>query len=629
VLGMLELLQQTPLNPEQRELTGVIGESASSLLKIIDDILDFSKIEAGKLQIERVPMSPLALVEGVADTMAPAAHKKKLLLTTYVDGSVPPSVEGDPVRLRQILFNLVGNAIKFTERGQVSVRVSVEAAIQGGMKLCARISDTGIGLSPEALGRLFQPFAQADDSTTRRFGGTGLGLSISRRLVERMGGEIGAESLPGQGSTFWFTMTVTPGAAREPDEADLTGLSIVLIEDNETVQEVLINYLAMKGVQVEAVGSAEAAISLLRRYAEASVAVDAIIVDLRLPGMDGFQFRRALEDEPELIAKPMILLTAYDDPGQRSRALTAGFSAYLTKPVRRSTLFRAIAEACGRAVGQVENREVSIDADVGEGPDRETALSEGRLILVSEDNTTNQLVILRQLSRLGYAADLAVDGRQALTEFEKTKYGLLITDVHMPEMDGLELTTAIRDSERATGRRRMPIIALTANVLSGEAERCLAAGMDDYLSKPVNLAQLRDTLARWLPRGDAPGPAAPMVARQSDKTAAVLDLERMREIFGDIDDGAIALLRRYVETTEPLVDAIGRTIAHRASDEARKVVHSAKGASRSAGAEEFAALCADLEIAIKAGDWDAAGALSARLGPAFGRVREAVGQVRI
>ncbi|HEX9464270.1 MAG TPA: response regulator [Alphaproteobacteria bacterium] len=627
VLGLLELLQQTELNPEQRELTSVVRDSASSLLTIIDEILDFSKIEAGKLEIERVAMSPLSLVEGVADTLAPNAHKKKLSLTTFVDASVPPMVEGDPVRLRQILFNLVGNAIKFTERGEIVVRVSVDSAAPGGMMLRAMVRDTGIGLTAEARERLFQPFMQADGTTTRRFGGTGLGLSISKLLVERMGGEIGVDTAPDAGSVFWFTLSVAPSAAPVADEPDLAGLTVLIIEDNPTVQDVLSTYLGMKAVQVEVVDTAEKGLDLLRRYAAASLPVDAIIVDLKLPGMDGLAFRGALSTEPALNAKPCILLTAYDDPGQRGAALAAGFSAYMTKPMRRSTILRALAEACGRS-DDLTAPLAAADGTAEAAPDRETALAEGRLILVAEDNPTNQMVIQRQLARLGYAADLVEDGRLGLELFGVSRYGLVITDVHMPKMDGLELTAAIRDFERSEGRDRTPIIALTANVLSGEAERCLAAGMDDHLGKPTSLAQLNEALGRWLPRKTVAAP--PTSAAKPVKNAApageakVLDLERMREIFGTIDGGAVTLLRRYLDSTEPLLAKIGAAVADRRADEARRAVHSAKGASRSAGADELAALCTELEAAIKAEAWSEAASLDARLDLAFARVRETV-----
>jgi two-component system, sensor histidine kinase and response regulator len=623
VLGMLELLQETPLDAEQRELAEIVRESASSLLKIIDDILDFSKIEAGKLEIERVPMSPLALVEGVADALAPNAHKKKLQLTTFVDASVPPMVEGDPVRLRQILFNLIGNAIKFTERGEIAVRLTLDASGPNGIILRALVRDTGIGLSPESRARLFQPFVQADGSTTRRFGGTGLGLSICRGLVQHMGGDIGVGSTPGEGSIFWFTIAVAPSTEPAPQEPDLVGLRILLIEDNRTVQEVLATYLAAKGAYIEIADTAEAGLDLLGRLAALSMAVDAIVIDLKLPGMDAFEFRWRLGAQPDLKAIPALLLTAYDEAGQRGRALAAGFAAYLTKPVRQATLLRVLAGACGR--GDAAPEAAGPEPDTAEiAPSREAALANGSLVLVAEDNPTGQMVIQRQLTRIGYAADLAADGRTALECFRAFPYGLIITDVHMPEMDGLELTAAIREVERAEGRRRVPIVALSADVRRGETERYLAAGMDDCLGKPVALAQLRDALARWLSRGAIASAAAPAEASVRTAKAAILDLDRMREIFGTIDANAITMLRRYIESTAPILAEIERAIAARRADDAGNAAHSAKGASLSAGADELAALLTDLETATKTRAWDAAQAMQAQVEPAFRRVRNAI-----
>ncbi|MBM3598531.1 MAG: PAS domain S-box protein [Alphaproteobacteria bacterium] len=343
VLGMVELLQHTNLTSEQAELATVIAESASSLLKIIDDILDFSKIEAGKLEVEAVPVSLLNLVEGVADTLANSAQKKKLSFITYVDPAVPPTVLGDPVRLRQVLFNLVGNAIKFTEKGEVAVHTTVDRLTESGAIVRFRVTDTGIGLSVQAQQRLFQPFMQADDSTTRRFGGTGLGLSICRRLIEYMGGEIGVDSTQGKGSTFWFTLPVEPSAAAVPvDVVDLSGLKALVIEDDRTVQRVMVSYLTAEHAEVDTVDSAEQAYVTLRSAVAAGRPFDVAIVDLKLPGEDGFSFRESLNADPAIAGVRTILLTAYDDPGQRRHALAHGFIAYLTKPVRRATLFKAM-----------------------------------------------------------------------------------------------------------------------------------------------------------------------------------------------------------------------------------------------------------------------------------------------
>jgi signal transduction histidine kinase/DNA-binding response OmpR family regulator len=493
VLGLLEILQRTRLDEEQRELTKFARESASSLLKIIDDILDFSKIEAGRIEVERVPVSPAALVEGVADALAAQAQGKGLRLTTAVDPAVPSFIDSDPVRLRQILFNLVGNAIKFTERGEVGVAVSCAAGTTGGLMLRIEVRDTGIGIAPDVRARLFQPFVQADDSTTRRFGGTGLGLSISKQLVERMGGEIGVDSTAGRGSTFWFSVAVAPSSM------------------------------------------------------------------------------------PAGAASP---------------------SAAVVSPAPQN---------------------------------RHTALAAGELILVAEDNSTNRMVLARQLAQLGYAADLVDNGRQALERFRHTRYGLVITDIHMPDMDGLELTAAIRELERGEGRSRVPIVTFTADVLIRDSERYRMAGVDDQIRKPASLAAIRDILSRWLPAaGRRSLPAIPQYSAdgQSADAAEILNLEQMRQNLGSINATAVILLRRYIEGTAPLIADIERACAGRRIDALRDATHSALGASRTAGAEQLAGLLSELQAAVRSGAWEDAQAVQVRLAPAFARVKDVVDQLQ-
>ena len=633
VLGMLELLQRTPLTAEQRELADIVRESASSLLKVIDDILDFSKIEAGRIEIERVAMSPLSVLEGVADALAPQAHKRKLQLTTFVDPSVPPSVEGDPVRLRQILFNLVGNAIKFTERGEVAVRLSVASAAPDGMILRGEVRDTGVGISPEARERLFQAFVQADSSTTRRFGGTGLGLSISKRLVERMGGDIGVDSAPGAGSRFWFTMSVGPNAAPAPADPDLFGLCVLVVESNPTILEILRTYLSLAGAQVEVSRTTDAALALMRRYASASIVIDAVIVGSPEAG-DVPAFAGQVEKDYGPGKRPCLFLASHDEPAQRGRMLDAGFAACLTMPLRRSALLRDVARACGRRADADDGAVADSGAADDEPADRETALAAGELILVAEDNATNQMVIARQLAQLGYAADVVDNGRQALDRFRANRYGLVITDIHMPEMDGLELAVAIRELERREGRPRAPVLALTADVLIGETERYLAAGMDDQVRKPAALTEVHAVLTRWLPRAAAADTGAVAAAATATATAPraapqVLNLEQMRKNFGEINGIALKLLRRYVETTAPLLADIERAWADRRVGDVRKAAHSALGASRTAGAEQLAAILSDLQTAVKAQAWDEAELLRTQLAPALSRVKEIVSQLGI
>jgi len=624
VLGLLELLQQSPLTAEQQEMATVIGESASSLLKIIDDILDFSKIEAGKLDVEQVPVTLLPLVEGIAETLAAAARKKSLALVSFVDPALPDLVRGDPVRLRQILFNLIGNAIKFTERGQVAIEVAPDLT-QDWVQF--RIVDTGIGLTPEAIERLFQPFVQADGSTTRKFGGTGLGLSISKRLIERMGGEIGVESTLGQGSVFKVRLPLPAEPAKAIAHRALDGIAMLVVEDDPTMRSVLLRYLGVEGARVEWTASGEAALERLR--APGLPRIDAVVTDYKLPGMDGFTLRHALSQDPALSEIGTVLLTAYDDRGQRRRALEAGFRAYLTKPVRRAVLLRAVDIALGRA-GAEDHATEELAPEPGAPVDRAQALAEGRLILVAEDNPTNQMLIRRQLERLGYAADIVADGRQGIDTYASVHYGLVVSDCHMPVMDGFELTQKIRDLEHLTGRPRVPIVALTANVLQGEAERCLAAGMDDYLGKPVRLARLAETIQRWLPKSGATG--APQAGGRSAAKAAAaeglaLDLAHLLEMFGEIDEVARDTLATFLASTDELVGTLAARLAAGDVEAAGKAAHSIKGAARSAGAFPLAEIASGIEAATKDKAIDTARDLAEGLAPELARVAAEVRRI--
>ncbi|MSP49029.1 MAG: response regulator [Alphaproteobacteria bacterium] len=622
VLGLLELFQQSQLTAEQQEMAAVIGESASSLLKIIDDILDFSKIEAGKIEVEHVQMALLPLVEGVAETLAAAARKKSLALVTFVDPDVPDLVRGDPVRLRQILFNLIGNAIKFTEKGRVAVEVVPD--VPG--RILFKVIDTGIGLTPEGKDRLFQAFVQADDTTTRKFGGTGLGLSICKRLAESMGGDITVESAFGKGSVFTLALPLPAEAADAASRRRLAGVTALVVDDDPTMRTVLRRYLGAEGAEVEWVGSGEAALSRLQ--ARRGARIDVLVVDYRLPGIDGFALRQAMVETRRLAGLGAVLLTAYDDRGQRRRALEAGCKAYLTKPVRRAVLLRAVEIALGRAEPGDGVADEAVVAP-GVAVDRARAMAEGRLILVAEDNPTNRMLVQRQLARLGYAADIVADGRQGIDAYASTPYGLVITDCHMPEMDGFELTQKIRDLEHLTGRRRIPIVALTANVLQGEAERCLAAGMDDYLGKPVRLSRLSETIEHWLPKAGGPAEAVPQAAVRSQAKAAAaadapIDTAHLIEMFGKIDAAARTTLATFVASSRELARTVVADLANADLAGAGRAAHSIKGAARSAGAFPLAEVASGIEAAAMSDSPDEAKALLAKLAAELARVEAEV-----
>jgi signal transduction histidine kinase/DNA-binding response OmpR family regulator len=489
VIGTTELLLDTPLTPQQRELGETIRSSGEMLLAVINEILDFSKIEAGRLELEHSDVELIALVESIAAMVAPQARAKQLDLLTYVDPNVPPVVIGDGLRLGQILTNLLGNAVKFTPTGSVTVLVTSEQDSGDRVTVKFAVRDTGIGIDPDARLHLFEPFRQADMSTTRRFGGTGLGLAISRQLVGLMKGQISFESEPGFGSTFSFTVPFIrsrTAAARAP-LTDLRGSRILVIEDDEHAQEIFHRTLETWGVHSDGAVDGDEALARLQVAAGRGEPYDAVLVDYELGETDGITLSRTIRDQPALKDVPMLMVTAHDD-GIRARiARAAGFAAYLVKPIAQSTLYDALTDAVHARSRNAEPLPAS--AQIPARPER---------LLIVEDNQVNQRLAIRQLQRLGFSALAVANGREAVDAQSRENYDLIFMDVQMPVMDGFEASAEIRRHEIRT-RRHVPIVAMTANALNEDRDACLAAGMDDYVSKPVSLANLRLVIERWLP----------------------------------------------------------------------------------------------------------------------------------
>lgn len=496
VTGMTDLLLDTPLDPGQRDLALVLSDSAKSLMTLINDILDFSKIEAGKLTLESIDFEILPVVEGTADLLAWKAREKSISLLTYVDPAIPRLLKGDPGRLRQVLLNLAGNAVKFTDHGEVVLLAVLESEERNRLTVRFQVSDTGIGIPKEARQRLFQPFTQADMSTTRKYGGTGLGLSIARRLVELMDGEIGVKSTEGVGSTFWFTVSLDPSTsavALKPSRVDLQGLRALVVDDSEAGRDIIHHYLLSWGVQNDCAASGKEALELIRGR-DAGQSYHLAVIDLYTPDIDGFELARAVRDDPAISGTRLIALTAFDAGAQRKRALEAGFSAYLTKPVKHSQLLDCIASMMGRPMERHNQEAVDNLIDMpGNNPAQET----GKRILLAEDNSANQKLALLLLKKLGYSAHAVSNGREAVSAVLNDNYSLVLMDCQMPEMDGLEATMAIRTAEASKGQH-IPILALTAHATEKDREKCIEAGMDDYISKPISLDQLRQALKRWL-----------------------------------------------------------------------------------------------------------------------------------
>ena len=496
VLGMTGLLLDTSLTAEQREYAETVRSSGSALLGILNEILDLSKIEAGRMELEHIDFSVAAAVEEATELLAERAHSKRLELLSRVDPKIPATLRGDPGRFRQVLINLLGNAIKFTERGEVVTTVEVAYEGPDTVELRVAVRDSGVGITTEARSRLFEPFSQADSSTTRKFGGTGLGLAICRRLVELMGGEIGVDSEPGQGSTFRFTVRlerVPAGAAdTAADTAALRGMRALIVDDNTTNRLFLREQLRVWGVEADEAPDGPTALECLRAAAAAGSAHQVGLLDMQMPGMDGLALARAIKADPDLAGIKLLLLSSWAEAGHSGESREAGIDARLPKPVRASRLLAQLVALLGRGSTATPVSPERAAAEPLVSPRTRSAR-----ILVAEDNAVNQKLIARLLEKKGHRVDVVGNGREAIEAVTRVGYDLVLMDVQMPEMDGLEATQRIRASDRPTVAR-IPIIALTANAMQGDQERCLSAGMDDYLSKPVKPADLVAALDRWL-----------------------------------------------------------------------------------------------------------------------------------
>jgi PAS domain S-box-containing protein len=506
VLGMTELLLGTDLNEKQRRLADSVLHSGEALMSILNGILDYSKIEAGKLELESIDFDLRESVEDVLQLFAECAHQKGLELTYLLDDDVPIALQGDPARLRQILTNLVGNAIKFTERGEVFVRVTALGNENDYGLLYFEIHDTGIGIAPEAHEHIFKAFSQADGTTTRKYGGTGLGLAISKQLVELMGGEITLVSAPNSGSVFCLTLPMKVRALPlEPAmvrHADLRDVNVLVVDDNATNRGILHQQVLSWYMRCGCAANARDALDMLRKATAMGAPYELAILDMAMPGMNGLELARAIRVDPAIAALPLIMLTSLGEDCDTEALDRHGISAYLTKPVRHSRLYDCIATVARAAPGSVfpkgpENSEV----------DKPRVFS-GTQVLLAEDNPVNQEVARCMVESFGCRIDVASNGQEALDALSKAPYDLVLMDCQMPELDGYAATRIFRQKEaqitknqpgRAQAIRRTPIIAMTGHAMQGDREQCLATGMDDYLSKPFNMDGLLTVLKRWLP----------------------------------------------------------------------------------------------------------------------------------
>ena len=666
VIGMLELLSDSGLRPDQRDLAQTASFSADALLRIINDILDFSKIEARRIELEAIDFDLRSVVEASSDLMSAKAFEKGLELLVDVQRDVPTALVGDPGRLRQIMLNLIGNAIKFTEQGEivVSATVASEDAEQVLMRFSVR--DSGIGIPADRQHLLFQKFSQVDVSTTRKYGGTGLGLAISRQLSEMMGGEIGVDSEPGHGSTFWFTARLGKQSRQrvlEPATAsEIIGLRVLVVDDNSTNRTILDHQLRGWGCVVAQASEGGQALQVAQAAIEAGQPFQLAIVDRLMPGMGGEDFARAMKAEVQTAQTQLIMMTSTGQRGDAALVSQLGFTAYLVKPVKQSLLFDCLAAVVGSA-----------DAEAGEKPPLITRhlLAETKrrhvAVLLAEDNPVNQKVAVRLLQAAGYHVDVAHNGAAALNAVLHAHYDIILMDLHMPVMDGYEATAAIRGLPGPAGAT--PIIAMTADVLSSDIERCLASGMQGHVSKPVRSKELYEIIERFLPSGSgshaveeaeataiatdaalaavAPRAAdasasdlaqAPAERQQADaaparlpKPAIVLpkfagdggpppiDIQASVERAGDVSFWQ-ELLDAYVSETAARLNSLDQALASTEAEAATREAHTVKGGSAEIEAPQMRALALQVEQLCKAGDLTAAAASARLLREEFGRL---------
>ena len=664
VLGMTELLLGTDLNEKQRNIAKTVFHSGESLLGVLNDILDYSKIEAGKLELECVNFDLRESVEEVMELFAERAHKKGLELLCQLDEDVPAALQGDPRRLRQILTNLVGNAVKFTERGEILVRVSASEREEDYGRLCFEVRDTGMGIAPEVKEHIFEAFSQADGTTTRRYGGTGLGLAISKQLCEMNGGEISVESTPGKGSTFRFTVRVKirpfPLQSKVARHADLKGMRVLIVDDNSTNRNILHHQVLSWGMRNGSVEDGENALRKLKKAVEMGDPYELAILDMMMPGMNGLELAKAIKADSAIAPVQLILLTSIGQDYDSESLCRHGISAHLSKPVRQSQLYDCIACALGSQSG--ENPQLmSESSDVDNG-----SAFTGALVLIAEDQPVNQEVARCMVETFGCYVEVASNGQEALDALSKTPYDLVLMDCQMPELDGYAATRIFRERETQTGKnqsgpaqaiRRTPIIAMTAHAMQGDREQCIAAGMDDYLSKPFNQDRLFAVLKRWLPSKsttDIPVHTTGEDQTEQDQSKAFplpdagngesnlhgegflerflhldhLNYKTLESLRSMVREGQPSLLKKvtriYVESSPKLMETIRHSITLGDAAAMQGAAHSLKSTSGNLGAMMLAEICKELDAMGRAGTTDNAILLLPLLEDEYERVREAL-----
>ena len=604
ILGMTEVALSTRLDENQRRIIEIIGRESFSLLRQINDVLDFSKIESGKLELEQIDFDLRTLMEEIGESFVFQTSEKGVELNIFVDPSVPTELVGDPVRLRQILLNLTGNAVKFTHEGEILIEAKLDQPTGERVFIRFSIIDTGIGIEPEKVDRVFSSFTQADDSTTRQYGGTGLGTTISKQLVELMGGHIGVDSRPGKGSTFWFTAGFGMRSARMPslaDDSQRESQRVILVVDNSaTTCRILSAYLSQLGISAVTATDGETALALLGDRVDQTPAIDVIITDARMPGMNGVALKDHIRRMPSYAKTPIIVTTSLKEMVGGRDYVALGFDGSFSKPVKIGELQAVLDRVTRCATADKGNTTAPLTPTVvGRKGGRTTARS-GH-ILVADDYLTNQQVAFMHLTAAGYTVDVADNGQQAMEAFGRTRYDLILMDIQMPVLNGFDATGKIRALEAAQGRkRRTPIIALTANAMKGDEKKCLDAGMDGYLIKPVHRHQLIKTADQWIglqkdsPKIKPTGNPAPPTATAEDDDVGIMDVATAVEEFGDAET-VKTVADQLIQLVTDQLEVIRKFISVENREGIRKEAHAIKGGAATMEAAALSAAAARLE----------------------------------